>query len=58
MSRKNENRVGLFGTVSHYEKGKKIGEARPSLFGGSTLYDNHGRKVGESRVGLFLQLPL
>ena len=53
VSRKIENRVGLFGTVSHYENGRKIGESRPSLFGGSKFYDNRGRKVGESHVGFF-----
>jgi len=35
MKKKGSSRMGLFREIKHYdEKGRKIGESRPSFFGG------------------------
>ncbi len=45
---------GFWGQTIHYdEKGHKIGESWPDLFGGYTNYDDKMHKVGESRPGFF-----
>ena len=48
-----ESRPSVFGGLKHYDnKGHKVGESRPGVFG-VNHYDNKGHKTGHSNRGIF-----